>query len=542
MAIGSLDYLTITFEAIMANYINPDIIKKPTKNLVLDDFELSEFTKCKIDCKYFIEEYVKVRHPVKGLVPFKLYPYQYEILDAILYNKDSIIMASRQMGKTEVTCAYLLWYAMFHNNVQVLVVSNKLTSATEIMDRIKFSYKELPDYIRDSVLEFNKTSVSFQNGSKIVSRATSADAARGLSVSKLYVDEMSFVPPNIQKAFWGAVSPTLSTGGSSIITSTPNNDEDEFAQIWNGAIDDITPTGEKGKVGRNGYKSVLVTWEAHPERDQIWADAELSKIGEERFRREHLCEFISFDATLVNPLAIAGLKAKEPISRMGEVRWFKEPDPECSYFVALDPSLGTSNDSSAIQIIEMPTLIHAGEWLSNKTPPKGQVQVLFEILKYIESCMYEDDDDSIFWSYENNTIGETISEILDNTGIDNFPGNLVSDKKPTVKGKIKRHRKGLNTTNNKKLLACAKLKSLVDSAKLKPVSHGLIFELKNYVASGASYAAKPGTHDDLVSALLLTIRTMELARDWDVFDPELLKEQIDTKEYREPLPFLVSFG
>jgi hypothetical protein len=355
-------------------------------------------------------------------------------------------------------------------------------------------------------------------------------------------DESSFIKNSIQKEFWSAINPVLATGGSAIVTSTPNTDDDEFAQIWKGANNTVLPNGEISEVGSNGYKGHLVTWEDHPDRDEAWAEAEISKIGQEKFLREFSCRFISFNSTLIDPLALERMKPKDPIFRMGEVRWYKQPEFGKSYFVMLDPSLGTREDSAAIQVIEMPTLEHVAEWASNSTPPKGQVQVLYDILCYIEAEIEAEDDDEIdlYWSFENNSIGEAILQTIEDSGVDSFPGTLISEKRPAQQKK--RFRKGINTTTKNKLLSCSKFKSLVDTDRLIPKSHGVIKQLKNFTANGASFSAKGSGNDDLVMALILCTRLIEMTKDWEIYDPDILKDEIETRTDREPLPFIVSFG
>ena len=521
----------------MAAFVD-DTIKKPSFKDSFTQKQKEEFLKCAINPLYFIEEYVMVQHPIKGAIPFKLYDYQKNALKNFLEHKHNILLFSRQLGKTQLVSAYLLWFSMFHKDKTILIVAHNLKGAIEIMDRIKFSYKELPNFIRDAVVEFNKTSMVFKNGSKIVCRATSADSARGLSVSLLYADEFSFVRLSIQKEFFAAIRPVLSTGGSSIITSTPGSDEDEFAQLWRGANDTILPNGEESPVGKNGYKASFAYWKDHPDRDEEWEKEERAAMGEEKFLREHENRFISFNTTLIDPLTLERMRPKDHIFSMGEVRWYKQPTPGHSYFVMLDPSLGTKSDWSAIQIIEMPTLEHVGEWSSNITPPKGQVQILHDILNYIADEIdpyYEDPE--IYWSFENNAIGEAILQTIEDTGIEYFPGNLVSEKRTAIMKK--RFRKGLNTTNKNKLLACSKFKSLVDTDRLKPSSVGVIKQLKNFTADGASFSAKGSGNDDLVMALILAVRLVEMTKNWEIYDPDILADTIE-REYKEPLPIVFS--
>ncbi len=192
---------------------------------------------------------------------------------------------------TTCSAAYMLWRAMFFSDQTILVVAHNLNQALEITSRIRFAYEELPDYIRAGVTEYNKGSIVFDNGSRIISRAASPHAARGLSISLLYMDELSFVRKSMQEEFWAAISPTLATGGDCIITSTPGSDEDLFATLWRQAEDvfDANGNANPGGLGKNGFKAFKAIWNEHPERDQDWADRERAKIGDAKFEREFNC-------------------------------------------------------------------------------------------------------------------------------------------------------------------------------------------------------------------------------------------------------------
>lgn len=514
--------------------------KKPGEKTKYTKKQIEDLILCEKSPRYFIENFVKVRHPVKGIVPFNMYPYQKNLIDQIDNYKCIALCWARQVGKTEITSAYLLWYAMFHPGKTILIVANKLKQALEIMERIRFSYEEVPNFIRDSATEYNKSSIIFSNGSKIVCRATTADAGRGLSISLLYMDELAFVRPNLADSFYTSIQPTLSTGGRLIITSTPNNDEDLFAQIWRGAMDTIDEYGNTTDIGKNGFKGFKTIWSDHPDRDQAWADAEKAKIGEERFKREHCCEFVSADNTLIDPFALLRLASSEPKFSMGAFRWFKEPIPGKSYIVHLDPSAGVGRDYAAIEVFEMPTMEQVGEWKHNKTPPKGQIQIMMQILKYIHSQLVSagNIENDLFWSFENNSYGEGVLQLILEIGEDNFPGTLVNE--PKVAGFAKKYRRGLSTTPRSKLAACTKLKSFVDSDKMKIHSHALIYELKNFIAHGVSFAGKAGVNDDLVSATLGVIRIMFHIQDWGAFNAELLKEEMDI-EYEPLMPIINIF-
>jgi hypothetical protein len=241
------------------------------------------------------------------------------------------------------------------------------------------------------------------------------------------------------------------------------------------------------------------------------------------------CEFIIADETLINPNTLIQLQGIEPITRMGQVRWYNRPEKGKIYVVALDPSLGTGGDPAAIQIFEASTTTQIGEWKHNKTDIPSQIKLIAEINKYIVECTGE--PNNLYYSVENNSIGEASLVSLNEYGEANILGTFLSE--PGKK------RKGFNTTNKTKLAACAKFKTLLESKKMSIQSRSLISELKSFVASGGSYAAKIGDTDDLIMASLLSVRIMQQLAD---FHGELGSQIRDHDEIIAPLPFFAVLG
>jgi hypothetical protein len=420
----------------------------------------------------------------------------------------------------------------------VLVAAHKFTGAQEIMSRIRYAYELCADHIRCGVKSYNKQSIEFDNGSRIIAQTTTETTGRGLSLSLLYADEFAFVEPNIAVEFWTSISPTLATGGKAIITSTPNSDEDQFANIWKEANYKFDEFGNEQTLGRNGFFPFRAYWNEHPDRDEAWANEERSRIGEERFRREHDCEFLVFDETLINSICLAGLEGDEPVMKMGQARWYKKVNPMSTYLLALDPSLGTGGDPAAIQILEIPSFEQVGEWQHNLTTIQGQVRILRDLCNYInDECAAKGVQASIYYSVENNNIGEAALVAIDEIGEESIPGLFLSE--PIKKGHVRRFRKGFNTTNSSKINACAKLKHLVESKRFRIRSRPLISELKGYIAKGVSFEAKVGLHDDLVSATLLVIRMALMLQEWDPAIYDKLREERED-EFLMPMPIYIS--
>ena len=511
----------------------PSLVKNPyTKTVFKTDKELEDFIKCcdpDTGYLYFMDNFFMIQHPTKGSMVYHPWAYQKRLIETYHNYRFSISLMPRQSGKSTSAAGYLLWYAMFVPDSTILVAAHKYTGAQEIMQRIRYAYENCPDYIKAGVTTYNKGSLDFENGSRIVSATTTENTGRGMSITLLYLDEFAFVRPSIAKEFWTAITPTLSTGGKAIITSTPNSDEDQFAFIWKGANKTEDDFGNTTELGVNGFRAYRAHWSEQPGRDQKWADEMKAQLGEDRFNREIGCEFIIADETLINPNTLLMLDGIEPISRMGQVRWYSKPQKGNIYCVGLDPSIGTGGDPAAIQIYEANTTTQIGEWKHNKTDIPSQIKLLAQINKYIIECT--DEPSNLYYSIENNSIGEASLVSLAEYGEANILGTFISE--PGKK------RKGFNTTNKSKLAACAKFKTLVESKKLTVNSRSLISELKAFVANGGSYAAKVGDTDDLIMASLLIVRMIQQLGEYH-YDLDTYVRDHD--EIIMPLPFYAILG
>jgi len=525
--------------------LDSEQIKKANKKHKYSAEQVLELEKCmdpKTGPLYFMKKFIKIQHPTKGSMAFEPYPYQEKLIESYNSHRFSIAMLPRQTGKTTCASGYLIWYAMFRPDSQILIAAHKYAGASDIMSRVRYAYEMLPSWIKAGVTQYNRNSIEFDNGSKIMATTTTENTGRGMSLTMIYCDEFAFVqPPEKAVEFWTSLSPTLSTGGKCLITSTPNSDEDQFALIWKEALKRYDEFGNDNITGTNGFFAYKAHWSEHPDRDEAWAAAERSRIGEERFRREHECEFLIYDETLINSVRLIELEGKDPIWVQGQVRWYSKPKPKHTYMVALDPAIGTGGDYAAIQVIELPTFKQVAEWHHNMTPANQQIRILQSINEHIHDSIMEQDSTAtpqIFYSMENNTLGEAALMRVMDIGEENIRGMFLSE--PIRKGHRRKFRRGFNTTAKHKIDACAKFKELVENNKLEISSRPLISELKNFVATGVSYKGKPGEHDDLVSAMLLATRMMKVLAD---FDPKIFEHWTNrTSEYTAPMPIFANLG
>ena len=512
------------------------LIKKANKGQQYTAEQLDVFVKCADSVtgpEYFLGHYFYIQHPVQGKISYNPYGFQETLVKSYHDNRFSINLLSRQMGKTTTAAGYLLWYAMFVPDSVILIAAHKYAGAQEIMQRIRYAYELCPDHIRAGVTNYNRGSIEFENGSRIVSQATTENTGRGMSITLLYCDEFAFVRNNIATEFWTSISPTLATGGKAIITSTPNSDEDQFWLLWTEANKTLDNFGTDTGIGVNGFHAYKALWDEHPDRNKEWADEERGRIGIERFKREHECEPIIFDETLINPIILASLEGQEPLYKQGQVRWYHKPKKGMTYVLGLDPSLGTGGDYSAIQVFELPGMKQCAEWQHNKTTIQEQITILKQITKYIFGIT--NDNNNIYYSVENNTLGEAALVSIAEVGEEAIHGYFMSE--PARSGHVRRFRKGFNTTHKSKLASCAKLKELIENTKLTVHSKPLISQLKTFVASGNSYQSKPGEHDDLVMALVLALR---IAVFLGTYDPKIQQDMRSSEDdYIEPMPFVV---
>lgn len=659
------------------------LVKKAHLPTLYTTQQLEEFAQCANPVtgpEYFINNFFYIQHPAQGKVPLKMYDYQKRLTHTYHNYRFSISMLPRQMGKSTVAAGYLLWYAMFVPDSTILVAAHKYLGAQEIMQRVRYGYESCPDHIRAGMVSYNKGSLEFDNGSRIVSQTTTENTGRGMSISLLYCldgdtsrvqirnkqtlvqeeitlrqlhgrssmqdqyyvqnhdydiltpsgwknfqgitqtpnkvthrvqlatgeyvdataghyffvhgqkvqlrelsvgqhidtlhgptaitaidelqvtnvydiievdhpehqfivndnfitkncDELAHVRPTIANEFWTAISPTLATGGKCIITSTPNSDEDQFAHLWKGANKCEDAYGNATDLGANGFKAFRAYWQEHPARDQAWSDQMRSQLGSEKYAREIDCEFIINEETLISPFKLLALTSQEPLYKTGQVRWYARPEPDKIYVVGLDPSLGTGGDPAAIQVFEANTTRQIAEWRHNQSDIPTQIRTLNDIVQHIFE--HTNDAQNIYYSVENNTLGEAALISIAEWGEENIRGYFLSD--PQITGQ-RRYRKGFNTNTKSKIAACAKLKNLIESGRMHIHSASLVSELKNFVAKGVAYAAKPGETDDLVMATLLITRMLQVLKSYHSELDHQIRDHGDTMI--EPMPFISMF-
>ena len=508
------------------NYLGNTNLKGKGQKFNWTKKRLKEYMKCAEDPIYFAEEYIKIVHVDHGLIPIKMYEYQKEMTKLITDNRRVAVVTSRQAGKTSVAAAVILHYVLFNEHKLVALLANKGDTAREILDRIKIAYEALPKWLQQGVVEWNKGSVEFENGSKIVAAATSSSAIRGKSVSFLYIDEAAFVEN--WEEFSSAVLPTISSGKTTktLYTSTPNG-LNHFHKTCSGA-----------KEGTNGFKFVEVPWQKVPGRDAEWKQETLAAMDfdTQKFAQEYSCQFLGSSNTLIDGGKLKTLVSLTPIKEGQGISMYVEPEKDHAYACVVDVSRGKGLDYSAFQIIDVSEMPYKQVCVfrDNFVTPVEYAEIIYRTaMLYNEAtCLIEIND-----------IGEQVSELLHyEFEYENilFTESAGRAGRRISAGFSKGVDKGIRTTKTVKSIGCSILKLLVEQEQLIINDHNTIEELSRFSRKGSSYEAESGTHDDLVMCLVLFAWLSNQAYFKDITDIQTLsklRERTEEELMSDLLPF-----
>tara|TARA_R100001129_G_scaffold185738_1_gene174920 strand:- start:681 stop:2072 length:1392 start_codon:yes stop_codon:yes gene_type:complete len=395
----------------------------------------------------------------------------------------------RQVGKTTTTVGYMLWSVLFQNDYTIGILANKGALAREILGRLQKAYENLPLWLQQGILVWNKGNIELENGSKIYAYATSNSGVRGGTYNLIFLDEFAFVPHNIAQEFFTATYPVISSGKTTkvIIVSTPNG-LNMFYKMWTDAI-------EK----RSTYNPIEVHWSSVPGRDADWKKETIRNTSEEQFRQEFETEFIGSSATLVSGAKLRSLAFFNPISSIDKLDMYEEPKKDHVYIATVDCSEGVGQDYSAINIIDATQTPYrqVAKYRSNDLPLLFFPNIIYSIgMKY----------NGAYVLIETNNIGQQVVDILhyDLEYENIYKIDQHHIKGQTISGGFKRNSSfGIKTTKSVKKIGCANLKTLIESDKLIIVDFDTIAELNSFVRIRESYGAEEGNNDDLAMGLVL---------------------------------------
>ena len=430
--------------------------------------EIVEYQKCSESPIYFIKNYVRIVSLDHGLVPFDMYNFQEGMVDTMHENRFTIFKLPRQSGKSTIIISYLLHYVLFNPNTTVAVLANKSTTARDILGRLQLAYENLPKWMQQGIIAWNKGNIELENGSKILAAATSSSAIRGGSYNVIFLDEFAFVPTNVADQFFASVYPTITSGQNTkvIIVSTPHG-MNQFYKLWVDA-----------EEGRNNYIPTEVHWSEVPGRDAAWKEETIRNTSESQFNSEFECEFLGSIDTLISPAKLKQLTYRTPIRSNSGLDLYEMPLEKSTYIITADVARGTQNDYSAFLVFDITTIPYkvVAKYRDNEIKPLLFPTKIHEVAKAYNQA---------FVMIEVNDIGEQVASTMQ---FDLEYDNLIMASMRGRAGQV---------------LGCSNLKQLVEDNKLIIEDYDCINELSTFIIKGSSFQADDGCNDDTVACLFL---------------------------------------
>ena len=493
---------------------NPNLKKVNTPQEFTKE-HIEEFLKCKKDPVYFTEKHIKIVNVDEGLVSFDMYKFQKKLIRNFHKNRFNICKMPRQTGKSTTVVSYLLHYAIFNDNVNIGILANKAATARDLLGRLQLAYENLPTWMQQGIIAWNKGSMELENGSKIIAASTSASAVRGMSFNIIFLDEFAFVQNHLADDFFASVYPTISSGKSTkvIIVSTPHG-MNHFYRMWHDA-----------ERGQNEYTPTEVHWSEVPGRDSKWKEQTIRNTSKQQFAIEFECEFLGSVDTLISAAKLKALVYENPVEQNGKLSVYEKPYEKRDYIVTVDVARGISKDYSAFivaDITEFPYKIVA-TYRDNEVKPMLFPSIIEEVATAYNNA---------YVLCEVNDIGDQVASILfydleyENllmVAMRGRAGQIVGSGFSGVKTQL-----GVKMSTTTKKVGCSNLKTLVEEDKLVFNDYNIISELTTFIQKKQSFEAEEGCNDDL--AMCLVIFSWLVAQD---YFKEMTDQDVRKRIYEE---------
>ena len=471
-------------------YLGNPNLKKAGTELQFTKKQINEWVKCKSDPVYFATNYIKIISLDEGLVPFDMYDFQRKILKDFHENRFNIAKLPRQTGKSTTVVAYLLYYAIFYDSVNIGILANKASTARELLGRLQLAYENLPKWMQHGVLVWNKGNVELENGSKILAASTSASAVRGMSFNILFLDEFAFVPNHVAEQFFASVYPTITSGRSTkvIIISTPNG-MNHFFKMWEDARND-----------KNEYITNEVHWSQVPGRDAKWKEETIKNTSKRQFAQEFECDFLGSADTLISPSKLQCIPFNDPITSNAGLDVYKRAKENHEYIITVDVARGIGGDYSAFIVFDITTLPYqiVAKYRNNEIKPVLFPSVIFQVCKEYSNP---------YVLVEVNDIGDSIAATL-NYDLE-YPNVLMCAMRGRA-GQIvgqgfsgTKTQLGVKMSITVKKIGCSNLKAIIEEDKLLFWDFDILQELTTFIQKKQAWEADEGYHDDLVMCMVL---------------------------------------
>jgi len=472
------------------HYLGNPQLKKANVPIEFTEEQIKEFLKCKDDPVYFAKNYIKIVSLDEGLVPFNLYPFQQKLINNFHNNRFNICKMPRQSGKSTTCVSYLLHYVVFNANVNVGILANKASTAKDLLGRLQLAYENLPKWMQQGVMVWNKASLELENGSKIIAASTSASAVRGMSFNIIFLDEFAFIPNHIADDFFSSVYPTISSGKTTkvIIVSTPKG-MNHFYRLWHDA-----------ERSRNEYIPTEVHWSEVPGRDAKWKEQTIANTSPQQFQQEFECDFLGSSDTLISASKLKSMVFDDPIQSNKGLDIYQEPIEDHNYIMTVDVARGVESDYSAFVIFDITSFPWrvVGKYRNNQIKPMLFPNIIEDVAKAYNKA---------YVLVEINDIGEQVANILHfDLEYDHIlmcamrgrAGQIVGQGFSGNKSQL-----GLKMSKTVKKIGCSNLKTLVEDDKLMFNDYDIISELTTFIQKNQSFEAEEGANDDLSMCLVI---------------------------------------
>ena len=471
-------------------YLGNPNLKKANTPVEFTEENIIEFVRCKNDPVYFAENYVKIVSLDEGLVPFKPYDFQRKLISNFHENRFNICKMPRQTGKSTTSVSYLLHYAVFNDSVNIGILANKAATARDLLGRLQTAYENLPKWMQQGIIAWNKGSLELENGSKILAASTSASAVRGMSFNILFLDEFAFVPNHIADSFFASVYPTITSGKSTkvIIVSTPHG-MNHFYRLWHDA--------EKSK---NDYIPTDVHWSEVPGRDDVWKEQTIANTSEQQFKIEFECEFLGSVDTLIAPSKLRSLVYDNPMTRNAGLDIYEKPVEGRDYVCTVDVARGVSLDYSAFVVVDITEFPHkvVAKYRNNEIKPMLFPNIIYEVVRNYNNA---------FVLCEVNDVGDQVASILN---YDLEYQNLLMCSMRGRAGQIvgqgfsgKKTQLGVKMSKTVKQVGSLNLKTMIEEDKILFKDYEIISELTTFIQKRNTFEAEEGCNDDLAMCLVI---------------------------------------
>jgi hypothetical protein len=496
-------------------YLGNPLLKKANTPIEFTEDQILEFIKCKENPVYFAQTYIKIVNVDRGLIPFEMYDFQTKLIRNFHQHRFNICKMPRQSGKSTTVVSYLLHYALFNDNSNIAILANKASTARDLLGRLQTAYENLPKWLQQGVLAWNRGSLEIENGSKIVAASTSASAVRGGSYNIIFLDEFAFIPNHLADQFFASVYPTISSGKSTkvIMVSTPHG-MNHFYRYWHDA--------ERGK---NKYVATEVHWTEVPGRDDKWREDTIANTSEQQFRVEFECEFLGSVDTLIAPSKLRSMVYDDPIKRNAGLDIYENPISGNDYLITVDVARGVEIDYSAFIVFDISTFPHkvVAKYRNNEIKPMIYPSVIHQIAKSYNNA---------FVLCEVNDVGDQVASILQ---YDLEYENLLMCSMRGRAGQLvgqgfsgKKTQLGVKMSKVVKKVGCLNLKTIIEEDKLIFNDYEIISELTTFIQKSNSFEAEEGCNDDL--AMCLVIYAWLVAQD---YFKELTEQDVRKRLYQE---------